>query len=451
MNYIDAVDILKEIEQKYDVMSIRYRGVSVWPYLRCYLIDMLGYNKARKPSTSNAIFILRNLFRYNPLVIRKQMDIWSYSGVITRKKIGNLYHHHSSGVLPQIDDKVLNWEKPDPSKPHFNKNEIPEKYIVSNSWSIFLTRAAEYFLRFIPFKKIENGYVMEKINLDYNINYNYKYRVRMLYAQKIATDILLFFAKKPKLIAMECPYDQMGYVWSFHKHGLKVIEFQHGVLNANHYGYNSMFNGGILAPDAICVYGDEEYNYLKGRDVPFCERVEKTGLFIMEKANQYFKEDLFEGERRQYKKIIVAAGQNDFEEIFLRFIDETASLDLENLYVYIPRKKCDLKKIGNNVRIVFDVNIYEYLKWCDVHCTVSSTTCLESQYFNKPNIFVEFNDTARIYYSSVIKEENGSFFVKTPREFVEKISFCTDRNFKFRNLFSKGNLEQTYKVINSYM
>ncbi len=97
MNYIEANSTLREIEHHFDVMSVKYKGVSVWPYVRCYLVDKLGYQKARKPSASNVIFILKNLFAYNPFVINKQMDIWSYSGVITRKQIGDKYYHHVSG------------------------------------------------------------------------------------------------------------------------------------------------------------------------------------------------------------------------------------------------------------------------------------------------------------------------------------------------------------------
>ena len=451
MDYLESIDRLKEIESKFDVMSVKYRGVSVWPYVRCYLVDMLGYQKARKPSASNVFFILKNLFAYNPLVITKKMDIWSYSGVITRKKIGDKYYHHVSGALPSITEKVLNLENPESSRHHFKKTEIPEKYIISNAWSIFLSRGFEYFLR-LNNLSVENEYIFEEINNKLNITFDYKFRIRLLYAQKLATDFLLKVGKKPKVVAMECPYDQSGYVWSFHEHDIPVVELQHGVLNDNHYAYNSIYYGGILAPDEICVYGNEEYNFLRNRETPFCNMVTKTGLFILDKADQYFENDIFELERKSYKSIVVVAGQSDCEENLLAFIEETSNQTPDVFYAYIPRRVCSLECHSKNVKIYFNVNIYQYLKWCDIHCTVSSTTCLEAQYFNKPNVFVELNNTAKQYYGNLLKEENGSFFVNSTDSFIYVLEKCSKPgNYYFLDLFTKGNVERLKEVFNKYI
>lgn len=451
MEYLESVRLLKEVEKQYDVMSVKYKGVSVWPYVRCYLVDMFGFQKARKPSASNVLLILKNLFTYNPLVFTRRMDIWSYSGVITRKQIGDKYYHHVSGALPFVTENVLNLENPESSRPHYKKKEIPEKYIVSNAWSILLSRGFEYFLR-LKKMSVENAYVFEEINKKYNIPFDYYFRIRLLYAQKLATDILLKIGKKPKVVAMECPYDQSGYVWSFHEHNIPVVELQHGVLNDNHYAYNSMFHGGILAPDEICVYGDEEYKYLNNRETPFCAKVTKTGLFILDKANQYFDKDIFESERKAYKKIIVVAGQSNCEEKLLAFIEEVSKYTPDIFYAYIPRRICVLDCHSKNVKIYFNVNIYQYLKWCDLHCTVSSTTCLESQYFCKPNIFIELNNTAREYYGHILKEENGSFFANSIDSFISVLNKCfITRNYSFLDLFTKDNVEKLRVVFNKYI
>lgn len=452
MNYIEANNTIKRIEQEYDVMSIKYKGISVWPYLRCYLVDLLGYKKARKPSMSNAFFILKNLFRYNPFVIMKKMDIWLYSGVIMRKRVGEKYYLHASGALPIVTERVLDLENPEINRPHFKKSEIPENYIISNSWSILFSRSIEYILRLKNNLIIENEHILEAINKEYDVQFDYRFRIRLLYAQKLATDILLFIGKKPKVVAMECPYDQMGYVWSFHNHNIAVVELQHGVLNDNHYAYNSVYNGGILAPDEICVYGDVEYNFFINRKVPFCKEISKTGLFILDKTDQYFKQDIFENERKAYKAIVVVAGQSDCEETLLEFIEKVAQITTNIYYAYIPRRVCSLKSRVANVKVYFNVNIYQFLKWCDVHCTVSSTTCLEAHYFNKPNIFVELNNTARIYYGDLLKEENGSFFTGSPEDFKRILDFCLkDNNFRYLNLFTKGNVERIRDVFGKYL
>ena len=40
MTYLEAVALLHDIESKYDVMSIKYKGVSVWSFLRLRLLDL---------------------------------------------------------------------------------------------------------------------------------------------------------------------------------------------------------------------------------------------------------------------------------------------------------------------------------------------------------------------------------------------------------------------------
>lgn len=384
-------------------------------------------------------------------MLRKKFDLWSYSGVITRKKIGEYYHHHASGVLPYITDSVLNLENPEISRPHFRRSEIPEKNIISNSWSIFLSRGIEYFLRLKKPLKIDNVDILDKINDDLNIYFDYCFRIRLLYAQKLATDFLLALGKKPKVVVMECPYDQMGYVWSFHSHSIPVIELQHGVINANHYAYNSAFHGGILSPDILCVYGEEEYKFITNRYTPYCPKVIKTGLFILDESNKYFKDDIFKDLRGKYKNIIVVAGQSDCEESLLRFIEETSHITPDNLYIYIPRRVCNLNCNSDNVIIKFNVNIYQYIKWCDIHCTVSSTTCLESQYFEKPNIFVEINNTAKKYYEEILKEENGSYFVNCPEKFRDVCDVINNNIFIYRDLFARGTVENVRKVINKFL
>ena len=37
------------------------------------------------------------------------------------------------------------------------------------------------------------------------------------------TLVLLLFGNKPKVVVMECPYDQMGYVWSFHNNNIRFV------------------------------------------------------------------------------------------------------------------------------------------------------------------------------------------------------------------------------------
>lgn len=140
--------------------------------------------------------------------------------------------------------------------------------------------------------KIENECVLQRVLKEYKIQFDYIGALRVLDAQKKVFDVLLAVIHKPGKVIIECPYTIMGYVWSLHKKAIPVIELQHGVLNDKHYAYNSLYTSPILYPDEICVFGEDEYQFLTGDDSHYCKKVYKTGLYFMELAQKSFTNDI---------------------------------------------------------------------------------------------------------------------------------------------------------------
>lgn len=69
MTYLEAVALIKKIEQKHDMMLVKYKGVSVWPLLRINIIDAITGNNVTMKSTGVSAVkqVLSTLFYYNPL------------------------------------------------------------------------------------------------------------------------------------------------------------------------------------------------------------------------------------------------------------------------------------------------------------------------------------------------------------------------------------------------
>lgn len=449
MDYMDVVNNYKRIEDQYDVLSIKYKGVPIWPYLRVFIQDALTYHFARGESSKSVGMILKNLFAYNPFVIFKKHDFWSHSSVITRKEINGIYHHHVSGVLCEMGKQILYFEKPEAKKPHFKKKVIPEKDIVSNSWSIALTFFYAYISNFFKLGIIENEELLVNVIASFGIEYDYRKRLRILLGQRFAAKVILKLAGKPKAVFIEAPYVQMGTVWALHENSIPVIEFQHGVLNDNHYAYCTHYPPTILSPDKICVYGDQEYNYFMHKQYPYCLDVVKTGLYILDKTSLSYNEDIFREYRGEFKKIIVVAGQTEFETEFFKFIEEVADSMKDTMFIYIPRRKTELFPKCRNVKVIFGVNIYVYLKWCDIHCTISSTTCLESHYFKKPTIFYMINETPREYYGDILTKANGAHYVYSKEEYMDAVTQIESTSFVCKELFYEGNINRVKYLISS--
>lgn len=337
MEYLKAVELLKEIEGKYDVMSIKYKGVSVWPQFRVYLMSTLATHSEQELSGSAVKLILGSLFFYNPLQLFKKYDIWQFNSCITRKKVGGKFVHHVSGLVPQLGYKTLQWELPIPGVRHYKRSEIEEKHIISSSWWILLSRGLALLGKWKNIR-LENEDLIKSILSEYDIQFDYKSSVKRLIWLKRVADFFFSISKKPRLIVVECAYTQMGMVWSAHKHEIPVVELQHGVLNAHHYGYNPTFHSEELYPDEICVYGDVEYDYFVNHSRQYARKVSIMGMYMLECADKYFNKDIFEDYRSSYSKIVVVAGETGLEEILSTFINKIAGKIPEIMFLYLPRR-----------------------------------------------------------------------------------------------------------------
>lgn len=451
MTYLEAMALLHDIESKYDVMSIKYRGISVWSFLRLRLLDCVSVNVEVKMSKTILGIVLKSLIFGSPFQLWRKYNYWSFTAAERRKQVGDKMIHRISGGVVQLPFKCLMVEKPSRDYGHVAKDKIEEKSIMSESWMIVLS---QLFMRLPIVKKkdILNHELMEQILKDYNISFDYMHYVRHLDAQRRAMNTVLYLSRKPKLVLFECPYDSMGYQWAFHQHGIKVIELQHGVLNRNHNAYNAKDYEAILNPDGICVFGIEEYNYFKQEASNFTPDIQMTGLYMLEKADQYFSIDIFEDDRKNYEHIVVVSGQAGFEEQLGEYINKVASIHSESLFVYIPRHNdVKLNFTCGNIRFVTGVNIYEYLKWADLHITVSSTTCLEAHYFHTPTIFYDYQEMASTYYGTVLAPENAVAYLDDENGFDEAYTHLLTGQFEYREIFAHNHVENLKNVIEKYI
>lgn len=449
MTYLEAVEMLRDIEQKYDVMSIKAKGIEVWPLLRIRLLDKVsGDDDVRKNKGASAVKeVLKTLFYYNPLMFLKKYKVWVFSHNGGRKTIGDKRVERTTGCVIDAETRTLFIEKPKAHQTEFSRKSIPEKQIVSESWLLMFVHL---YAKLYPVKriKITNEVCLKKILSDYNIRFNYVEAIRLLIAQKKVFDGLLKITHKPEKVVIECTYTVMGYVWSLHTHGIKVIEMQHGVLNKHHYAYNSKFHSDYLYPDEMWVWGDEEFKYMTSGECHFSKSVQKVGLFFLDYAKKFFTADPFLEYRNKGMTICLVAGQTGYEEEMAKYTETVASKDPDCLFVYVPRRVdtvLDFK--ADNILYRPNINIYEYMLWCDIHITISSTTCLECQYYKKPTIFYDYENRATVYYGDVLKEENGVVYTNNAREFSKAKEKVTHTSFEYREIFTDNTVQKMRELL----
>lgn len=449
MTYLEAVALIKKIEQKHDMMLVKYKGVSVWPLLRINIIDAIsGNNKTMKSTGVSAVKqVLSTLFYYNPLNYFCRHKVWLFAAYERRKIIDGKRILRVSGCVTEAEPDTLVIEKPSPDQCSHPRSEVPEKTVVSESWLLLMVHALAILSR--PFSiKLENERLLRDVLEQYGIRFDYVSAIKILASQKKVFDVVLALLPKPKKVMIECPYSIMGYVWSLHNHNIPVIELQHGVLNDKHYAYNSLYKSDELYPNTLCVFGDEEYNYMMGDDSCYCSDVRKTGLYFMEMARKSFTKDPFAVFREQYKHIILVAGQRGYEDPMADYVRGAAKTTPDCLYVYVPRNvNAGLQFTEKNIVYRPGINIYEYMIWCDVHLTISSTTCLECQYYKKPTIFYNYSDMSMNYYSKVLKPENGVVYTDSADEYENALETVLTQVFTYKEVFAMDTVEKIKKVI----
>lgn len=451
MTYLESVRLLHSIESSYDVFSIKYRGIPIWPYLRIKLFEKAsGAGVTYKPSTKTGVFlVLSTLFYYNPFNLLKKSSIWLFSAFERRKMIGDHAVMRVSGGVVAAYPKTLVIEKPSSSQPKTARKAVPEKRIVSESWILFFAHLFAVLLK--PFRyNIDGKEILNNVIKENKLDFDYQSAIRLLLAQKKTIDILLRITHKPKRILVECPYTIMGYIWSMHEHGVNVTELQHGVLNEKHYAYNSLFHSKEFYPDQICVFGDVEYDFFMSENSHYCKNVVRTGLYFLEISDQSFTTDVFITYRKRYKLILLVSGQLGYEKRLSDFINTVAAISKDILFVYVPRTQ-DETLVFSEQNILYSpgVNIYEYMKWCDAHLTISSTTCLECQYFKKPTLFYDYVGLASNYYKSVLSVENGVYYLNDADDFQDALSFIDSHKgeFKFRDIFAHGSVKKIKELL----
>jgi len=451
MRYLDAVEFVRNLETNHDLMSIKSNNVSIWPLLRINLIDHLcERDHTNKESGRKAVsIVLRTLFAHNPFSFFKRHRIWLFAGFERRKVLGDYNILRISGGVVEAEPDTLVIEKPSQLQLLNKRKRVAEKFVVSESWILLLVHIFA-FLSKMKKTKIENEGLLKDVLKETGAKYDYYSSIRLLHAQYKVINILLKTLPSPQEVIIECPYMVMGYVWAFHDRKIPVIEMQHGVLNRDHYAYCSCYHSNELYPDEIWCFGDDEYNYLTSKECHYCNNVEKTGLYFLEMTNRFFTKDIFTEDRKKYKKIVLVAGQRGYEQVMASFTDSVAQCNKEDLFIYVPRTTEETVKIcQDNVRYTPGVNIYEYMKWCDIHLTISSTTAIECQYYHKPTVFYDYEGLGSKYYGDVLNDDNGIIYISEPNEYMKAVNNIQMERITFKECFTPNTVENIKSLLNN--
>lgn len=447
------MSILKQIEKDPRIFNLKYKGEPIWPVLRLksyykYEVKKKGtVNRTRKLNL-NAIWVIIKSFFYGTAEFfnLSQYDYLVFSGSERRKHYNGLYHERVvEGFLGSTKSLLI--ENPFPLGKHYKKEEIPTKNIMSESvlyvWVIILG--------FFGFKKskLENEDIIQEIQLEYDFEINYNRFLLIYEGQYRLFKLILKYFKKPKAVFFVYSASSMGYIKALKEFNVPVVEIQHGVVNKEHNAYNVHGDfGRTFFPDYFLTYGNRELEVFQNPENYFIDpkNVKPVGYYLLDQYlnNQTVRqEDYIATLRKNYKKIVVYTHQEVYENEILDFLMESAKLSSDIVYLLIPRNdlKAHPEDMPENLIVEKKLNIYDCLRFSDIHSTIFSTCAIESLSYGVPNVLYNYQNWSKSYYGDIFNDDKHTVFIESPAEFVneilnhdfeskEYISAVSDRFFK---------------------
>jgi 2-polyprenyl-3-methyl-5-hydroxy-6-metoxy-1,4-benzoquinol methylase len=421
-NHKSVIEIITEIEATFDVNSLIYKSVHVWPWIRLAIWTQLNNPHINYSSTKASAldYTLDNqiINQINDLKIDENPDLTFFSRFedYTDKSNGKFYNRHIDPIIDLIKKELsfikielLNPET-EKTNPRFENTTFlqnPIKTLFSegnNTSSISNFKSFAHHVEKISKRIVLNEFVfIEQANL---------LKCYSRYFEK------LFQAIGPKAVFFVCYYYiiPMAIINACKKLGIVSVDIQHGKQGKYHgmYSYwtNIPSHGYELLPDYFWCWGNEsKINIEKSRRNSIDSHVAIVGgnrwlaTWLEGRADGFEKdiaEDFHATLNNKEKKILVSLQPFDEKIPLPEHVIETMRhspinwLWLLRLHPLRRQDEGRLSELLTQKGIQnFEIHhstvlpLYSLLKIADHHITYYSSVCYEALVFGVPTTIVD--------------------------------------------------------------
>ena len=424
-------EIIKKIESTYEVESIFYKNIPLWPFLR-YEIFSIWFDKIS--NNDNNSFNSVSKVSFNSKVKKTFSSFFKTDLHLLFKKQSQIYFVNDSGVREingKNDDRICGLLiKKNPIVP-IVPNDIPDKNYPFDKY------ISEYFLnkisKIIPYcfkrKDIINYELLDKILNELMISVDIKPLIKSI-IKNIKFYTLWFKIIKPQCIYVTCYYvfNRLPAFYVAKKMGIPVIEFQHGMIGSNHIAYNSYKK--IIPnpyPNKIMIFGEKYKEYISN-NIYEENNIIVNGYYYIDnvKKQKDFNKNVFNKKYHDIgnKKVITVASQLTVDKELFYFSLDFAKKN-ENFHViFIPRENENYHNNNNvlNFTIESNLDVYQCIQNSDICITVYSTCCFEALALGVPCVLLDINNLATLFMSEYIDPKSSLVICKDFDKLVSYIN-----------------------------
>jgi hypothetical protein len=455
--------LIKEVEEKYPVESIRSCGLPVWQFLRNVVFDELyniRYPNALYDSNSPLVRLRNAIYNYNWGKVKKDKKYnallftdFLEERILEGKRIDKLAYN----LTKEMSDNLLIIL--DPIR---NKHEKISEYYHQNYISIYKFLVSARIKS--KTQKIKNKSILSDIEKELKLVTSLEKKVNQFFCfVKIFEN--WFFSIQPQFIFINCYFSlrHQAIIYAANKMGIKTVELQHCNISKAQVPYQLSKNiGRDTFPDYLLSFGEIEKKLVSTEFIPK-ENIIPIGNFYLERMNQItpsIEVKLIISElRRSFDKIVLISSQKVIHIRLNKFLVKVCRLLPHIAFLLILRKnekKQFLTNQPNNLFVIQEGNLYELCHLCDYHSTVFSTFAAEAAFMGKPNVFINIDNLSNFYYSEIFANNPGVKFTNTPEKYVEILKNWEPASKKkikklSKTFFSENNYTKIKMLFHSYL
>jgi hypothetical protein len=357
---------------------------------------------------------LKNSFFFNTLYKLKKVDILIFSRPISKlrnKKSIDIYTHFLINDFIQTDTSFLEFESPYKGKHirerHKHKRYLDNIIIIRNLKNLFVQ------IKLSEKTKETLTHLSNELNEELNDYFNIK-KVLISNVKKFIPTYRSYLKvlqeTKPKKIYLVISYGRGELIKAAKDLGIEVIELQHGTFSKYHLGYSfpEKVNTQYF-PDKFYVWNDY-WRTLINLPIPLDKVIIFPFQYLEIEKKKYMHV------KKEESSLIIFSQGGITEKIVEKIIENiTYFQKFKIIFKLHPNEYHMISKYKNliylqkkyNIKVVTNINLYEYLAKSEYQAGVFSTALYEGVEFNCKTILldlpgIEYMDKFITKYNPII-------------------------------------------------
>lgn len=415
------LEILQYIERQYPVEDIKIGGEQFWPFFRMVVYSELMKDilQIHKRTFLTPVRKLANSFLGLPNWFRKT-DYVFVSNELERKKLnGRYFDKLTEYYIEKLGiENCLYVELVERS--HLPARQYKPKKVASFDLILLIAGFLKVVANPVKNIHIEGENILKEIFSELKLSKEYHNRLAIFLCK---VNAMRWFLKRigPKAVFIT-DYGYMPVAYAAKSLGIKVVEFQHGVIGKVHPFYHPAKKlCGKFCPDMLLALGKHDVDSLSHGKYVNAKNIFAVGNYYLEKIKKLPLNDQLMVLLKNYEKSVCIPTDRITHAYLLSFIREVAVSLPKVVFILVPRNVMEVghADLPTNVRVETSLSFQEVVRHCTFNSCTISTCSLEALTLGITNILIDEDGATSAYYGKILTDTRATKFAKTKKEYIE--------------------------------